>query len=309
MPMGWVAAATALSGVLSSEASKSAAKTQAGAASGAGDATMAMFNTQQQNLQPWMAAGRSSLNALQELMGTSPEQTEGLVDGLTKEQFAQKYWGSPYSSADPLTKASIDQSWQLNSPKISAGTGVGGMAPGSLMKMFGPSDFGANKDPSYDWRLSQGLDAVMNRASVGGGVAGSGGSSPIAGNTLKAINDYAQGSASTEYSAAFDRWNTMMNTIFGRLSGTSGTGANAAGGIAGLGMGAVGAAGAFNTDAAAALAAGQVGSTNALTGAGSGIANNYLLAKMFQNNNGGGGAGGSGGGSNVQWIEQPQGTQ
>jgi hypothetical protein len=137
------------------------------------------------------------------------------------------------------------------------------------------------QDPSYQWRLGQGLDAVTNRASVGGGVAGTG-DSPFGGNVLKALTDYSQGAASQEYGSAFERWNTTLQNLFNRLNVVSGTGANVSGGTAGLGVDASRIAGGFSTDAATALGAGKIGSTNAMVGAGTNIANNYLLAKMIQ---------------------------
>jgi len=53
-------------------------------------------------------------------------------------------------------------------------------------------------DPSYQWRLRQGLDAVENSAAARGGA--------LSGNALRAITDYGQGAASQEYNNEFQRW-------------------------------------------------------------------------------------------------------
>jgi len=119
--------------------------------------------------------------------------------------------------------------------------------------------------------------ALLNNRSAMGGV--------FSGNTGRALTDYATGAASTEYGAAFNRWNTMINNIFSRLSGISGTGANTAGATAGLGMNAAGTAGENMIGAGNATAAGRVGTANALTGAGSNVANNYLLYSLMNRGN------------------------
>lgn len=53
-------------------------------------------------------------------------------------------------------------------------------------------------DPSYNFRLSQGLEGVENSAAARGGA--------LSGNALRAITDYGQGAASQEYQNEFQRW-------------------------------------------------------------------------------------------------------
>ena len=57
-------AGTVASSVISSDAAQSAADTQAGAANNATAAQLQMFNTVQQNLQPYMSSGSNALTAL-----------------------------------------------------------------------------------------------------------------------------------------------------------------------------------------------------------------------------------------------------
>ena len=52
-------------------------------------------------------------------------------------------------------------------------------------------------DPSYQWRLNEGLRGVENSAAARGGV--------LSGNALRAIIDYGQGAASDEYGSEFAR--------------------------------------------------------------------------------------------------------
>lgn len=65
MPFAVAGAAAAIgSAVISSDASQSAADTQAGAANNATQAQLQMFNTVQQNVQPYMSSGNNALASL-----------------------------------------------------------------------------------------------------------------------------------------------------------------------------------------------------------------------------------------------------
>lgn len=87
-----------------------------------------------------------------------------------------------------------------------AGTGAqatqqlaAGLAPGgNLSQTFTAADMDAN-DPGYQFRLQQGEQAIQ-RSLAAQGVSG--------GGAAKALNDYAQGQASSEYSNAFNRFTT-----------------------------------------------------------------------------------------------------
>jgi hypothetical protein len=84
---------------------------------------------------------------------------------------------------------------------------LAGLRAGRLGGVSTPGDFkftfntsGPNADPSYLWRLNQGLKGVNASAAAGGGY--------FSGATGKALNDYAQGSASEEYGQEFNRYAT-----------------------------------------------------------------------------------------------------
>lgn len=78
-------------------------------------------------------------------------------------------------------------------------TGVNALNSASAMLQPG-YDF-STSDPSYQWRLGQGLGAVQGSAAANG-LLGSGG-------TLKALNNYAQGAASQEFQNQFNRQNAL----------------------------------------------------------------------------------------------------
>jgi hypothetical protein len=75
-------------------------------------------------------------------------------------------------------------------------------------------------DPSYAFRERQGMKALQNSAAARGGL--------LSGNTLKGIQDYSQGLASTEYGNAYNRFMANRANQVAMLQGGVGTGMNAA---------------------------------------------------------------------------------
>ena len=110
-------------------------------------------------------------------------------------------------------------------------------------------------DPSYKFRLQQGLDGVQQGAAAQGGL--------LSGATQKALNNYAQNAASQEYSNAYNRFTADQTNQYNRLSNIVGMGQNAAAMTGNAGM-QTGQAVANNTMSGAnANAAGIIGSNNA----------------------------------------------
>lgn len=60
-----------------------------------------------------------------------------------------------------------------------------------------PTDVTEQNDPGFQFRLNQGLKAIQNSAAARGNL--------LSGGTLKALNNYAQGSASSAYQDVFNR--------------------------------------------------------------------------------------------------------
>ena len=114
-------------------------------------------------------------------------------------------------------------------------------------------------DPSYQFRLQQGQNAIQSSAAAQGGL--------LSGATLKALQNYGQESASQEYSNAYNRFNADQTNRYNRLSNLVGIGQNAAAQVGNAGAQTAQAV-ANNTMAGAnSIAAGQVGSANAWAGA------------------------------------------
>lgn len=110
-------------------------------------------------------------------------------------------------------------------------------------------------DPGYKFRLAQGMDSVQNSAAARGGL--------LSGNTLKALTEYSQNTASNEYMNAFNR-----------LAGISGTGQAQANSLGMLGANTAGNVGNNLLNAGQARASGYAGRSNAVNG----MINNGLQA-------------------------------
>ena len=130
-------------------------------------------------------------------------------------------------------------------------------------------------DPSYQFRLQQGQDAIQSSAAAKGGL--------LSGATLKALQGYGQDMASQEYQNAYNRFNADQTNQYNRLSNIVGMGQNAAAQTGNAGMQTAQAV-ANNTMAGAnAQAAGQIAAGNrtantfnSVLGAGLGIAGLFV---------------------------------
>jgi hypothetical protein len=138
---------------------------------------------------------------------------------------------------------------------LSKNTGAQGF--GQYAKDFGMSDFTA--DPGYAFRLSEGQKALERNAAARGGL--------ISGGALKAATRYGQDMGSQEYQSAFNRYQTNRANQLAPLGSLLSTGQAAASNQSAAAGNYGTQAGGNITGAGAATAAGQVGSTNALTNA------------------------------------------
>jgi hypothetical protein len=155
-----------------------------------------------------------------------------------------------------------------------------GLGEDKTAKDFGKyasAEFGMDKftaDPGYAFRMSEGLKALDRSAAARGGL--------LSGSTLKGAQRYGQDLASTEYQNAFNRYQTARtNTLnpFQSLAGVAQSSANTLTNAAGtLGQN----IGSNIIGAGNAMAAGQVGSANAISQSlGQGI--NYYQGQQYLN--------------------------
>jgi hypothetical protein len=139
--------------------------------------------------------------------------------------------------------------------------GIGGTAGAPGYGKYATAEFGVDKfkaDPSYAFRMSEGMKALERSAAARGGL--------LSGATMKGIQRYGQDLASTEYQNAFNRYQAeRAGTLnpYQALAGTAQSSANVLGQQAGalgqsLGSNIIGAGNA--------QAAGQIGAANAIVG-------------------------------------------
>ncbi len=139
-------------------------------------------------------------------------------------------------------------------------------------------------DPSMAFRMKYGTQATERLANVSGGAIG--------GNAMRALQDYGQNLAATEYGNAFNRFQTERGNIYNTLANIAGMGQGAVNTGISAGQQTAQNVGTLAVGGAQAQAAGQVGAANAWTNALQGPAN-YLQLSALMGRNPFGGFGGA----------------
>jgi hypothetical protein len=182
----------------------------------------------------------------------------GSVIGALSSSNAADTQASAADRAAALQNEQYQQTRQDLMPYMQAGyTALNQLAPmAANYQSFGMDQY--QQDPGYQFRLSEGQRALGRQAAARGGA--------VSGTSLKAMQDYAQNSASNEYQNAFNRYQTERQARLSPLQSLAGVGQTTT-----ANLGQTGAANAANvgnlmTGGAAASAAGQVGMANAMSG-------------------------------------------
>lgn len=160
--------------------------------------------------------------------------------------------------ATKVQKDMYDQTRKDLMPYADAGRG----SLSQLMGQMGPNGYfnqtydgqDIYSDPSYQFRLNEGLDAVQSGAAAQGGL--------LSGATLKALQGYGQDMASQEYQNAYNRFNADQTNRYNRLSNIVGLGQNAAAQQGNTGMQTAQAVANNTMSGANAQAAGQIAAGN-----------------------------------------------
>jgi hypothetical protein len=218
-----------------------------------------------------------------------------LLGGLFGSSASSQYQKSLQQAQDYL-KGQETQGLQNYSPYLSAGKGatttlgslLGTPGQGLLQNWTGqfnaPTAAEAEATPGYQFQLKAGQDAIQNSA------AGQG--SLLSGRTLADLNNYAQGTASTNYQNTFNNaltqyqsgYNTFLNNQnnqYSRLMGLSGEGLSAAGGAGSLISGIGGDIASLYGQQGAAAAGGTLALGSGITGAASTLGNIPLLSNLM----------------------------
>jgi len=231
--MSGVATAVVASAAIGYVASSKASSAQQSAANRATDAQGAMFERQVELQEPFRQAGLKGQNRLLELLGLSDKPIAPGAEASQEEK-------------DQYAKDLADYNALIGSKDYGK---------------YATAEFGADKfkaDPSYAFRMSEGMKALERSAAARGGL--------LSGSTLKGIQRYGQDLASTEYQNAFNRYQTeRTGTLnpYQSLAGVAQSSANTLGQQAG----AYGNAMASNIIGAGnAQASGYMGQANAIAG-------------------------------------------
>jgi hypothetical protein len=249
--VGVAAAGVAGSALSASAQGKAAGKAGAAQAAAYADtkAALQQANKQARNdYQPYADAGRNALNELNWQMGlptgsTAKTYTAADAPNVVSSNTGDKFWddmvasgqashaaryGAPMSASANEAGSWLNdwaQSWadaKNKEAQANAGTFQGAGTKGGLMANYTPEQYkqdpgytpmvndlaSLQATPGYQFQLEQGLQSVNNSAAANGSL--------LSGRQLKAVNDYAQGQASTGYQAAWDRAQQAYQNAFNR---------------------------------------------------------------------------------------------
>ena len=213
------------------------------------------------------------------LISAGGSLASGYMAGQAAKKGAQTQADAMRESAR-LQKEMFDVQSEQQRPYREAGysalSDISGMKP-YLTKQFGPEDFQAGIDPSYNFRLEQGNLAATNMANRSGGAIG--------GNALRGLVDYGQGLASTEYGNVFDRFQKQRGNIYNSLASIAGLGQTSLGQTGQLSSNTSTNVGSSIAGAGSAIGAGTVAAGNAYGGGVQGAGNAYMLSQMLGRRN------------------------
>lgn len=245
--MTWAAVAiggaTVVSGLVSSNASKRASKSQQSAAEQANQLQLQQQQQAREDMAPWRNAGSNALDVIQRGLGMgrpgldrsrsnfdavaylreNPDvRSTGYMDfhlrgGKSMEDVAWQHFQDAASRGDMRQ----GKFWYNDPTAQPEGQtppeGAAALNFGDLFRDFKESDY--KEDPGFKFRLKQGEEAI-NRNALAAGRYDSGA-------VLKALQEYNSGLASQEYGNAYQRWKADQADKFNRLAGLAGVGQSA----------------------------------------------------------------------------------
>lgn len=214
------------------------------------------------------SAAKTQANAARESAQISADQARSDREMQMAMYQQQRADQAPYREAGYRTLA-----------QLSAGSGAGG----EFNRDFTMADYQA--DPGYQFRMSQGEQAINRAAGAAGG--------RYSGATLKALQRFNSDLASQEYGNAYNRYQTNVGSRFNRLASLAGigqtalgqtqqAGTSAAGAISNIGQNAAANIGNSLQNAAAARASGYVGAGNIFGNAAAQLSNMYQQQQYNQ---------------------------
>lgn len=198
-------------GIIQGHAASSAAKIQSQAAQKVADMATQAGNTAKSDVN---AATGTAIGRTDAATGTAIDTVNAKTDQANST--LSNVYSDQKSNLDPYLQAGQQGVTSLAS-MLQPG--------GELTKQFAFDPSHIQDDPGYQFRLQQGQQAVERSAAAGGSLQG--------GGTLKAITQYGQGLASTEFGNAYDRalktFQTNRTNTLSSLGALTGIGQTATG--------------------------------------------------------------------------------
>lgn len=170
----------------------------------------------------FLLGGSAGIGLGASLGGAVEETTGGGATGAAREATAAANAAAARDLA--LRTRMYDEGVARQKPFYQAGVNAlpqyvsGIQAGGELVRGFNMGDYTA--DPGYNFRLSEGMKALGHQAGARGGL--------VSGQSLKGLQDYAQSSASNEFSNAYNRFRDTQGLRRNALAGVTGYGPTAA---------------------------------------------------------------------------------
>lgn len=146
------------------------------------------------------------------------------LTGQTSRDNAIKAQSEGTDKANKYLESMFYQGREDLNPYLGLGTSAvagldRGMTGGDLTRGFTMADF--NKDPGYQFRMKEGMNAIQGSAAARGSLN--------SGATMKALSRYGQDFASNEYQNAYNRFSQDRDQRFSKFSHLAGMGQNATG--------------------------------------------------------------------------------
>lgn len=212
----------------------------------------------------------------------------GGLFGASKSKEAAQQYEQALTGAQTYLQGQENTGLQNYQPYMDAGSGatktlsslMGTPGQGLLtpwnQTFTAPTAAQAAATPGYQFQLNQGTSAMQNSAAGQGGL--------LSGRTLADLNNFAQGTASTNYQNVFNNSLTQYNSAYNsflnnqqnqynRLMGVSQEGLQATGGAGQFMQGMSGDVASLMAQKGAAAAGGTIGAANSISGMMSGLSN------------------------------------
>ncbi len=221
---------------------------------------------------------------------------------LAGQQLQYQMWQQQQADMQPWLQAGTAGvnalAYGMGLPGYTSGGTTGGSTSkqGGLLNIpafsFDPTQVAS--DPDYQWTTAQGVNALA----ASGAAAGNYGS----GNMGTALTQFGQNNAANYmnqyYNQALQTYGQNLNSQYtmpyNMLAAMSNTGQTQSQAVAGLGLQTANTVGQYGTDAASALASGQIGTANAYAGGLNSLASQIMSAYPYMQGTFRGGSGASG---------------